>query len=39
MAQVGATLARAAEPAPVSAIEAAPAPEQVRALVELLGDP
>jgi hypothetical protein len=35
----GAPVARAAEPAPVAATEAAPPPEQVRALIELLGDP
>jgi moderate conductance mechanosensitive channel len=35
----GAPVARAAEPAPVAATEAAPPPEQVRALIELLNDP
>ena len=39
LGQGGAPVARAAEPAPVAAIEAAPPPEQVRALIELLGDP
>jgi hypothetical protein len=35
----GAPVARAAEPTPGAATEPAPPPEQVRALVELLGDP
>jgi small-conductance mechanosensitive channel len=37
VSQAGAPVSRAAEPAPVAAAE--PAPEQVRALVDLLGDP
>jgi hypothetical protein len=39
LGQGGAPVDRAAEPAPVAATEAAPPPEQVRALIELLGDP
>jgi hypothetical protein len=39
MGQGGAPVARAAEPTSVTATEAAPAPEQVRALAALLGDP
>jgi small-conductance mechanosensitive channel len=35
----GMPVARAAEPAPVATTQAAPPPEQVRALIELLGDP
>jgi small-conductance mechanosensitive channel len=39
LGQGGAPVARAAEPTSVTATEAAPAPEQVRALAALLGDP
>jgi moderate conductance mechanosensitive channel len=39
LGQGGAPMAGAAEPAPVAATEPAPPPEQVRALIELLGDP
>jgi hypothetical protein len=39
LGQGGVPVARAAEPTSVSGAEPAPAPEQVRALIELLSDP
>jgi moderate conductance mechanosensitive channel len=39
LGQGGAPVAHAAAPAPAAATDAAPAPEQVRALIDLLGDP